>query len=116
MKPSPAQTKSYAFSIKMVALCRKLMVVDKEFVLSRQLLKSSTSIGANIEEAIGGFSRNDFKYKISISYKESRETRYWIRLLISTGYLSEEDGRSTLADLDELMKKLMSTLKTLNRV
>ena len=116
MKPSPAQTKSYAFSIKMVALCRNLMVLDKEYVLSRQLLKSSTSIGANIEEAIGGFSRNDFKYKISISYKESRETRYWIRLLSSTGYLSEEDGRSALADLDELMKMLMSTLKTLNRV
>ena len=92
------------------------MVVDKEFVLSRQLLKSSTSIGANIEEAIGGFSRNDFKYKISISYKESRETRYWIRLLISTGFFSVEEGRSALTDLDELMKMLMSTLKTLNRV
>ena len=115
MKPSPAQTKSYTFSIKMVSLCRKLMDVDKEYVLSKQLLKSSTSIGANIEEAIGGFSRNDFKYKISISYKEARETQYWIRLLTSTGYFSEEEGRSALADLDELLKMLMSTLKTLNR-
>ena len=70
----------------------------------------------NIEEAIGGFSRNDFKYKISISYKEARETRYWIRLLTSTGYFSEEDGGSALSDLDELLKMLMSTLKTLNRL
>jgi four helix bundle protein len=91
------------------------MDVDKEYVLSKQLLKSSTSIGANIEEAIEGFSRNDFKYKISISYKEARETQYWIRLLTSTGYFSEEEGRSALADLDELLKMLMSTLKTLNR-
>jgi four helix bundle protein len=116
MTTSPAKTKSYAFSIKMVSLCRRLMVVDKEYVISKQLLKSSTSIGANIEEAIGGFSRNDFKYKISISYKEARETRYWIRLLISTDYFSEEEGASALADLDELMKMLMSTLKTLNKV
>lgn len=116
MTISPAQTKSFAFSIKMVSLCRKLMVVEKEYVLSKQLLKSSTSIGANIEEAIGGFSRNDFKYKISISYKEARETRYWIRLLISTGFFTVKEGSSALADLDELMKMLMSTLKTLNKV
>jgi four helix bundle protein len=116
MTISPAQTKSYDFSVKMVTLCRKLMVEDKEFVLSRQLLKSATSIGANIEEAIGGFSRNDFKYKISISYKEARESRYWIRLLVSTGYISKEEGFTALADLDELMRILMSTLKTLNRV
>ena len=116
MAISPAQAKSYDFSVKMVSLCRKLMVVDKEFVLSRQLLKSATSIGANIEEAIGGFSRNDFKYKISISYKEARESRYWIRLLVSTEFISKEEGISALADLDELMRMLMSTLKTLNRV
>jgi four helix bundle protein len=78
-------------------------------------LRCSTSIGANLEEAIGGFSRNDFKYKISIAYKEARETHYWIRLLMKSKILNDEEGCSALKDLEELLKILTATLKTLNK-
>ncbi|WP_269006886.1 four helix bundle protein [Aquirufa antheringensis] len=115
MTENPALTKSFDFSLKMVSLCRKLIYEDKEFVLGKQLLRCSTSIGANLEEAIGGFSRNDFKYKISIAYKEARETHYWIRLLMRSKILSGEEGCTALKDLEELLKILTATLKTLNK-
>ena len=81
------QVKSYAFAIKIVATYRYLTEIKKEFVLSKQLLRSGTSIGANVEEAIGGQSEKDFFAKITIAYKEARESKYWIRLLKDTGYL-----------------------------
>jgi four helix bundle protein len=115
MTENPALTKSFEFSLKMVALCRKLIYENKEFVLGKQLLRCSTSIGANLEEAMGGFSRNDFKYKISLSYKEARETHYWIRLLMRSQIINEEDGNAGLKDLEELLKILTATLKTLNK-
>ena len=115
MTKNPALTKSFEFSLKMVSLCRKLIYEDKEFVLGKQLLRCSTSIGANLEEAIGGFSRNDFKYKVSISYKEARETHYWIRLLMHSQIINYEDGNEALKDLEELLKILTATLKTLNK-
>jgi four helix bundle protein len=115
MTKNPALTKSFEFSLKMVSLCRKLIYEDKEFVLGKQLLRCSTSIGANLEEAIGGFSSNDFKYKISISYKEARETHYWIRLLMHSQIINDEDGNEALKDLEELLKILTTTLKTLNK-
>jgi four helix bundle protein len=115
MTENPALTKSFEFSLKMVSLCRKLIYEDTEFVLGKQLLRCSTSIGANLEEAIGGFSRNDFKYKISIAYKEARETHYWIRLLMRSQIIEEGDGNAALKDLEELLKILTATLKTLNK-
>ena len=81
------QTKSYAFAVKIVRLHQYLSKEKKEYILSKQLLRSGTSIGANIEEAIGGQSRKDFYAKLTISYKEARETHYWIRLLTDTEYL-----------------------------
>jgi four helix bundle protein len=78
------QEKSYQFAKRIVRVYQHLSEEKREFVLSKQLLRSGTSIGANIEEAIGGNSKRDFKAKLRISYKEARETKYWIRLLRDT--------------------------------
>ena len=80
MKENLIQQKTYDFALKIINTSKQ-MQMNKEFVLSRQLLKSGTSIGANVEEAIGGQSRKDFLSKISIAYKEARETKFWLRLL-----------------------------------
>ena len=78
--------KSYAFAVRNVKACRHFVDEKKEHVLSKQLLRSRTSIGANVEEAIGGQSGKDFLAKLSIAYKEARETHYWIRLLTDSEY------------------------------
>ncbi|MGP8214491.1 MAG: four helix bundle protein [Bacteroidia bacterium] len=107
--------KSYAFSIRVVNLYRFLCEEKKEFVLSKQLVRSGTSIGANIEEGIGGQSEKDFFAKLNIAYKEARETYYWLRLLKDTGYLSENESKSILEDCDELLKIIGSIIKTLKQ-
>lgn len=84
----------------------------KENTLSKQILRSGTSIGANIEEAIGGHSEKDFLSKLTISYKEARETRYWIRLLTDTDYITKEQSESLLIDLDEILRIITSIQKT----
>ena len=106
------QEKSYAFAIRTVKLYRHLSEKKKEFVLSRQLLRSGTAIGANVEEAIGGQSRADFLSKISIAYKEARETRYWLRLLNDTGFLAPREYASISADAVELCRILSAILTT----
>ncbi|MCF6223464.1 MAG: four helix bundle protein [Flavobacteriaceae bacterium] len=105
--------KSYAFSVRIVKLYQYLCVEKKEFVLSKQLLRCGTSIGANVEEAIGGQSKKDFFAKLTISYKEARETHYWIRLLTDTGYISNEQSESLLADVTELLKIIGSIQKSI---
>ena len=107
------QIKSYAFAIRIVKVYQYLCEHKKEFVLSKQLLRCGTSIGANIEEAIGGQSDKDFYAKLTISYKEARETHYWIRLLKDTDYLSEEQSESLLKDVTELIKIIGSIQQTL---
>ena len=106
------QEKSYAFAIRTVKLYRHLSEKKKEFVLSRQLLRSGTAIGANVEEAIGGQSRADFLSKISIAYKEARETRYWLRLLNDTGFLAPREFASIFADAVELCRILSKIITT----
>ena len=91
----------------------KSRLSSKEFVLSRQLLRAGTSIGANIEEAIGGQSRKDFFAKLTIAYKEARETKYWIRLLTDTNYLDKETSRILLQDIEELLRIIGSIQKTI---
>ena len=81
--------------------------------MSKQLLRSGTSIGANIEEAIGGQSDKDFFAKLTIAYKEARETHYWIRLLTDTNYISKQENESLLFAVDELLKIIGSIQKTL---
>lgn len=106
------QTKSYAFAVRIVRLYQHLSSNKKEFVLSKQVLRSGTSIGANVEEAIGGQSRADFVAKLSIAYKEARETSYWLRLLKDTGYLTEAEFESIHADSEEVCRIIGSIQKT----
>ena len=113
MKENIVQVKSYAFAIKIVNTFKVLQQDSKEFVLSKQLLRAGTSIGANIEEAIGGQSRKDFFAKLTIAYKEARETKYWIRLLTDTKYLDKETSRILLEDIEELLRIIGSIQKTI---
>lgn len=94
---------------------RFLIEEKKEFVLAKQILRSGTSIGANVEEAIGGQTERDFFAKMSIAYKEARETYYWLRLLRDSRIISEETATSMLADCDELLKLSGSIIKTLKQ-
>ena len=101
---NPVQVKSYAFALRIVRLYQHLSEAKKEYVLSKQVLRSGTSIGANVEEALGGQSRADFMSKIGIAYKETRETSYWLRLLHDTGYLTDGEFESIYKDAEELFR------------
>jgi len=107
------QIKSYAFALKIVKTYQYLVEEKKEFVLSRQLLKSGTSIGANTEEALGGQTDRDFYTKFNIVYKEARETHFWLRLLRDSNILSGEQADSLLKDCEEILKIVGSITKTL---
>lgn len=107
------QIKSYTFSVRIIRLYQFLVTDKKEYVLSKQILRCGTSIGANIEEAIGGQSKRDFYAKLSIAYKEARETHYWIRLLSDTGYLDEKMKISLLNDVEELLRIIGSIRKSI---
>lgn len=105
--------KSFAFSVRMIRLYQWLKKNHKDIdSLAKQILRSGTSIGANVEEAVGAFSRKEFASKIGISYKETRETLYWLRLLKATDYLDENQYTSIYSDCDEIKKILASILKT----
>ena len=106
--------KSFNFSVRIVKVYKYLRDEKKEYVLSKQLLRSGTSIGANINESIAAQSKKDFISKMSIASKEARETKYWIRLLISTEYLdmTKEHTKSLMGDIDEIIKLLTSIVKT----
>lgn len=106
------EIKSFDFAVRIVKLYRFLCEQKKEYVLSKQLLRSGTSIGANIAEAQQAQSKADFISKVSISLKEASETKYWIRLLNATNYLSEKEVNSILSDCVEIEKILVSILKT----
>ena len=103
--------KSFLFSLKIIRVCKDLKI-SHEFELSKQLLKSGTSIGANVEEATGAFSKPDFIYRMAIAYREARETTYWIRLLMKSGDISYDCGTNLLHDSRELERLLVSILKT----
>ena len=104
--------KSKGFAIRIVNLYKYLCNEKKEFVMSKQLLRCGTSIGANLSEALYGISRKDFLAKASISLKESVETRYWLELLNKTGYLNDNEYESIDGDCEELIKLLSSTVIT----
>ena len=110
MKDNIIQKKSFEFAIRVVNAYKYLQTEKKEFVLSKQFLRSGTSIGANVEEAIGGQSKKDFISKISIAYKEARETKYWVNLLKATRYLEEKEADGIINDVEELCKILSSIL------
>lgn len=112
-KDNIIQIKSYNFAVRIIKLYQHLSQEKKEFVLSKQLLRSGTSIGANVEEAIGGQSRKDFFAKLTIAYKEARESHYWIRLLKDTDFLSEKESASLITDIEEILKIIGSIQKTI---
>ena len=107
------QEKSYRFSVRIINCIKKIRVDNKEYILTDQLIRSATSIGANVEESIGAQSDKDFLHKISIAYKEARETKYWLKLLRDTSYLEIEESESLIIDCEELLKILGSIQKTL---
>jgi four helix bundle protein len=113
MKENLVQTKSYSFALRIIKLYKYLCEEKKEFVLSKQVLRSGTSVGANVEEAIGGQSSKDFVAKLTIAYKEARETHYWLRLLHDSEYLEDSHFTSILADNEELLKLIGSIQKTM---
>lgn len=110
MKESIVQKKSFEFSLKIISLYKKLQE-EKEFIISRQILRSGTSIGANIEEALAGQSKKDFIAKMSISSKEARETKYWLRLL-KESELTTINVDELIKDIHELIRILTSIVKT----
>ena len=109
---SVLEQKSFQFAIRIVNMCKHLCNTKNEYTLSKQLLRSGTSIGANLSEAQQAQSKADFISKISIALKETTETKYWIRLLFATDYLSEQEFQSILSDCVELEKMLVSSVKT----
>lgn len=111
MKNNVTYDKAYKFAIRVVKAYKYLVEEKREFVLSKQLLKSGTSIGANIAEANGAISKADFSAKISIAYKECLETKYWLSLLKDTGYIDIKSFDSIYQDADEIGKILFSILK-----
>ncbi len=106
------QRKSYEFALLCVKLFKKLTSEQHEYVLSKQALKSGTSIGANIEEVIGGQSSRDFLSKVSIAYKEARETHYWLRLLRDSNYITEKESKELIEKCEELLRIIGSIQKT----
>ena len=112
MTDSIVGEKSFDFAIRVVKLYRYLCDTKKEFVLSKQVLRSGTSIGANVQEGLQGQSRKDFLMKMNIALKEASETKYWLRLLFATDFLSEKERSTIFDDCIELEKILTSIVKT----
>lgn len=104
--------KSKAFAVRIIKLYKYLTESKNEYVLSKQLLRSGTSIGANITEAECGFSRKDFLAKMYIAFKECAETKYWLELLHETDYITENEFNSIVTDCEELLKLLTAITKT----
>ena len=112
MVDSPLITKSKEFALQIIKVCNYIKQNRKESVLTNQLVRSGTSIGANINEANYGQSKADFISKMHIALKETAETEYWLRLLILSEYISEKEGESLLSDCLEIKRILVATLNT----
>lgn len=111
MKENNLKNKSFAFAVRVIKLYQFLTVEKKEFVMSKQLLRSSSSIGAMIRESEHTESKNDFIHKLSIAQKECNETLYWIELLKGTDYLNNEQFESINNDAVELIKIITTVIK-----
>jgi len=114
MTENTVADKSFDFAIRIVKLYQHLKQTRSEYVMSKQLLRCGTSIGANIAEAQYGQSKADFHAKMQIALKEASETSYWLRLLHRTDYLSETEFKSLMADINELLRLLTAICKTVN--
>ena len=115
MKESILRDKSKVFAIRIIKLYKFLLEEKKEFVISKQILRCGTSIGANFAEAIYGVSEADFMNKLSIAQKEASETIYWLELLYETDFITKEQFDSMLADADELVRLLAASIITMKK-
>ena len=106
------EIKSFQFAIRIVKLCKHIQDTKKEYTLTKQLLRSGTSVGANVAESQQAQSRPDFIAKLSIALKEAVETNYWLRLLCATEYLTEIEYLSVIADCKELEKLLTAIIRS----
>lgn len=111
-KHNPLSEKSYAFALKIINTYKLLTNDKREYILSKQLLRCGTSIGANVAEANGAISKADFSAKISIAYKESLETKYWLSLIKDSEFILVDEFKVLLHEADELSKILFSILKS----
>lgn len=110
-----AQNKAFELSLKLIQHCRELQLTQKEYVLSRQLLKSGTSVGANLEEAVGSQSDKEIYTKIHIAYREARESKYWVKLLSASDLLEKPDSEDLLKRIEELLRILGASISTLKK-
>ena len=113
MKESIIKDKTKSFALRIIKLYKYLTLVSdmKEYVMSKQVLRSGTSIGANVKEALRGQSKADFRTKMNIALKEASETEYWLELLHESDYITEEQFQSIIADNIEIIKILTSIVK-----
>lgn len=110
-KENVLYAKAYAFAIRVVKAHQYLEQEKREFILAKQLLRSGTSVGANVAEANGAISDAEFSAKLSVAYKECLETKYWLDLLKDTSYIDEKQHRSLYADADELGRMLFTSIR-----
>ena len=111
-KPNVIKDKSFDFAVRIVNLYKFLAFQKNEYVLSKQLLKSGTSIGANLEEALGAQSNKEFIAKLHISYREAKESLYWLKLLYKTDFINEKEFISLSKDCEELIMIIVSIIKS----
>ena len=116
MSKSILRDKSYLFAIRIVKLSQYLQTEKKEYILSKQIIRSGTAIGTLIKEAEFGQSKPDFINKLNIALKEANETEYWIMLLKDTDYLTEQQFTSIIEECRELIKMLVASIKTLKQL
>jgi len=112
MKENIIKNKSFAFSLRIIKLYKYLVEIKKEYVLSKQILRSGTSIGALVYESEHAESKADFIHKLSISLKEANETDYWLELLFQSEYINNSEYDSIKIDIQELLKLLVSIIKS----
>ncbi len=112
MKENIIKTKSFAFALRIIKLYQFLQSEKREFILSKQLLRSGTSIGAMVREAEQAESKADFIHKLAIAQKEANESDYWIELLYQSGYIAEKQYQSVFYNITEIRKLLTSIIKT----
>ena len=113
-KSNPIRDKSYQFALEIIKLNR-LLVDGNEFVISKQVMRSGTAVGAIVEEAIGAESRRDFLHKMSIAHKEAREVHYWLRLLSDSILLPNEDLTGFISEADELVRLLTAITRSVKK-
>ena len=111
VKDNPVKDKSFQFALEIISLYKYLTTQKNEYVLSKQLLRSGTSIGANIEEALSSQSKKEFIEKLNISLKEARETSYWLRLLNASGYIQKNDLIEKSEELSKILTSIIISTK-----